>query len=82
MKKVIAPVLGPLLRSARLDAGITQTELADIVEVKQSTVSMWESGRQRPHLHQVPLIAETLGIDATSLVSAVTVETLGCKESE
>ena len=37
---VVAPVLGSVIRSARIDAGLTQTELADKVSVKQSTVSM------------------------------------------
>ena len=72
---VVAPVLGSVIRSARIDAGLTQTELADKVGVKQSTVSMWESVKQRLRIHQVIPVAKVLGIDPTALLAAVDAET-------
>ena len=72
---VVAPVLGSVIRSARIDAGLTQTELADKVSVKQSTGAMWESGKQRLRSQQVIPVAKVLGIDPTALLAAVDAET-------
>ena len=45
------------------------------MSVKQSTVSMWESGKQRLRIHQVIPVAKVLGIDPTALLAAVDAET-------
>lgn len=36
--------LGEMLRDARKDAGMTQVELAEVLGVRQGTVSRWEKG--------------------------------------
>lgn len=40
--------LGPLLRAARLEAGLTQAQLAARVGVQQSHVARWELGIVSP----------------------------------
>ena len=35
-------------RQARLDAGLTQAEIAVTLGVNQATVASWETGRRRP----------------------------------
>lgn len=35
-------------RQARIDAGLTQAEIAGTLGVNQATVASWETGRRRP----------------------------------
>lgn len=57
---------GPRLREAREKAGLTQEELAELVQVALQTVKDWEKGRKCPMLERVPLLAEILGVPAGS----------------
>lgn len=71
-----APVLGNLIRQARIDAGLTQAGLSALLNgVQQSTVSMWESGKQRPKITQLAPLANALRIDRDALLAAVDAET-------
>lgn len=57
---------GPALRDARNRAGMTQSELAQALEVSQRTVGNWERGESVPRnkLPQIrTLLGEYLGID-------------------
>jgi putative transcriptional regulator len=38
-----------LIRSLREHMGLTQRELADHLEVRQQTISEWETGLHKPH---------------------------------
>ncbi len=55
------------VRKARIDAGFTQTELAQRLGVTQSTVNRWESGRHDPSRDMVVRIAEAVGISTSWL---------------
>ena len=44
----LAARLGPAIRRARRQAGLSQCELADLLSVGQSSVSNWECGRNDP----------------------------------
>lgn len=35
-------------RQARVTAGLSQAEIADVAGVHQTTIALWESGRRRP----------------------------------
>ncbi len=37
-----------LIRQLRLHMGLTQTEFADELEVRQATISLWENGHNVP----------------------------------
>ena len=54
------------LAEARKKANIRQTELAEKMQVNQSTISMWESGAASPKADRLPKLASILGctIDA------------------
>lgn len=41
----IRPTIGEMLRHARIEQGITQTELAEKLGIKQPTLARMESGR-------------------------------------
>lgn len=50
-----------LLKQLRLDAGLTQNELADILGQTQSYVSKYESGEQRLDLIEIEAICFAVG---------------------
>lgn len=54
--------LGPVLRDLRLEHGLTQAELSDRAGVSKSMVSLYEQGRQRPHLDTLDRLLEALGV--------------------
>lgn len=68
------PLLGRLIRQARLDKQWTQTDLADKMGTIQSTVSSWESGKQQPKIPQILDLARVLEVDRLALIDAVAVE--------
>lgn len=53
---------GPHLQELRHRAGLTQEGLAELAQVNPQTVKDWESGRKRPHLDRLPMLAAVLGV--------------------
>lgn len=51
-----------MLKELRVKKCITQTELAEELNVKQSTVSQWESGKVKPPLDKIVLLASALNV--------------------
>jgi len=60
--------LAALLRQVRLDANITQLQLAEKIEQTQSYVSKYESGEQRLDLIELETVCEAVGISLTDFV--------------
>lgn len=58
---------GPRLYQFMKRKNITVSELANLVGVSQSTVSLWISGKRTPRGKYLTKIAESLGIDELSL---------------
>lgn len=56
------------LRSFREERGITQHELARALDVAQSTLAGWESGRRVVHYQKVHEVSEYTGIPVEVLV--------------
>lgn len=48
------------IKELRLSVGLTQSELAEKLNVLQSTVAMWESGDNTPRTEKLPELAEIL----------------------
>ncbi|MFA1543541.1 helix-turn-helix transcriptional regulator [Actinomadura monticuli] len=59
---------GRLLRNYRNDAGLTQSEVAERVGVKQVTVSRWELGKVWPDPDQVQALALIFNVTYKHLV--------------
>jgi transcriptional regulator with XRE-family HTH domain len=51
-----------LLREARIEAGLTQTELGSRIEKDQTYVSRYESGQRRLDILEVREISQAVGI--------------------
>lgn len=59
------------LKSLRIAKGLSQQQLAIKLFVDRSTVARWELGERLPDLAIIPRVAECLGVDAITLLSAV-----------
>jgi transcriptional regulator with XRE-family HTH domain len=60
--------LAELLRQARLDAGLTQAQLAEAIDQSQSYVSKYESGEQRLDLIELQAICKAVELPLVDLV--------------
>jgi transcriptional regulator with XRE-family HTH domain len=60
--------VGRRLRRARLDAGLTQQELAEQVELSRASIANIEAGRQQFPLHALILFARALKVKPASLM--------------
>jgi len=56
------------MKQLRLEKGLTQTELADKIGVKQKDISRWENGTYKPKLDKLQLITKALECDLIELI--------------
>lgn len=63
--------LQSLLHAARLDAGLTQVEVAARLDRPQSYVAKYEAGDRRLDVAEFLEVAEALGADPAALLAAV-----------
>lgn len=59
------------LKQARLDAGLTQTELAECLKRPQSFVAKYENGERRVEVVELIEIATAMGADPYKIIQAV-----------
>lgn len=57
-----------LLREIRLEAGLTQAELAEKLATDQTRVSCYERGQRRMDLMELEIYCTTLGVDLEDFV--------------
>lgn len=60
--------LATLLRQVRLDANLTQSQLADKISQTQSYVSKYENGEQRLDLIELEAVCKAVGVPLTNFV--------------
>ncbi len=60
--------LAALLRQARLEAGLTQSQVAEKINQTQSYVSKYESGEQRLDLIELEAVCEAVGVSLIDFV--------------
>jgi transcriptional regulator with XRE-family HTH domain len=60
--------LAALLREVRLDASLTQAQVAERIEQAQSYVSKYESGEQRLDLIELEAVCKAVGIPLSEFV--------------
>ncbi len=58
------------IKNLRTSQGLSQLELADKLFVTRSTVARWETGTRVPDATMIIKIAEVLGVDVETLISA------------
>lgn len=55
------------LRAARVNADLTQQEVADKIGVSKHTINNWERGRTKPKKYILIALSSIYGIDIDSL---------------
>lgn len=61
---------GEKLKKARIAAGLTQRQLADLINAKHNSVSNWEHGQNMPDPDTIVRICEELNLSATYLLQS------------
>jgi len=59
------------LKEMRTKAGLTQTEVANRLNIRQTTVSMWETGSAAPKTKTLNTIASLYGCSVDDLLKDV-----------
>ncbi|MEO7022068.1 MAG: helix-turn-helix transcriptional regulator [Ktedonobacteraceae bacterium] len=72
--------LQTLLRQIRLDAGLSQVELAQRLDFPQSLISKYESGERRLDLLEIHKICKAVGISLEEFVKKLE-ELLKCNQT-
>ena len=68
MSERIYVIVGQRVAQHRIVAGMSQTALANSCNLARGTVANIESGRQRPTLHTLWVIADVLEVDVGKLI--------------
>lgn len=56
------------LKESRLDKGLSQVELANIVQTTNDSVYSWEKGRSQPSIDMIRKLCVALGVSADYLI--------------
>ena len=64
------PRQGARLAALRRAAGLTQTELADVVGESQRNIAYWEQADKPPRSDVIPRLASVLGVSVETLLTA------------
>ena len=63
-------IFADTLKKLRKEKGLTQQELADQIHVTRSALAKWEKGYRMPDAVTLARLAEVLGVDVNTLISA------------
>ena len=65
------PILfAELLRKRRIEKGLSQQKLADMIHVDRTTLSGWETGRRLPDAAMISLLSKALQVDIAVFLRA------------
>lgn len=64
----ILPRMRNDLRDARVKAGLTQAQLADLIDRDQGSISRYESGESAVTVDVAPKLASALGLDLLAVL--------------
>lgn len=71
--------MGEIISTLRKEKGMTQKELADMLNITDKAVSKWERDIACPDTQTIPKLAEILGVSLEELMDAKSVPTTGHK---
>ena len=60
---------GKNLRNARIERGLTQAELAELIGIAQPTLAQYENDAKAPNVNLAGTIAEVLGLTVDDLLN-------------
>jgi transcriptional regulator with XRE-family HTH domain len=67
-EKAFFKAMGARIAELRKASSITQTQLAETMDVSQQTVASWEVGRRGVPVSMVPALARALGVSVEALI--------------
>ena len=73
--------MGEIISTLRKEKGMTQKELADILNITDKAVSKWERDIACPDTQTIPKLAKLLGISVEELMNAKTTPNTGHKNA-
>lgn len=59
---------GSLIRSLRIEKGMTQLQLAEMLNISDKAVSKWERGKGCPDIELIPKLSDILGADVRNVI--------------
>ena len=62
--------LGETIRQIRMEKGLSQQQLAELIHVDRTTITNWETGRRLPDADMLTKISDALSIDVSYLITA------------
>lgn len=71
--------MGEIISTFRKEKGLTQKELADMLNITDKAVSKWERDISYPDTQTIPKLAEIFGISIEELMNAKTAPAAGHK---
>lgn len=71
--------MGEIISTLRKEKGMTQKELAEILNITDKAVSKWERDVACPDTQTIPRVAEILGVSVEELMSAKSAPASGHK---
>ncbi len=69
---VLNKSFGSFIREKRIEKGLKQKELADLLYVTESAVSKWETGKSYPDITMIPSICKVLDVTEKELIDGAT----------
>ena len=70
----MANSFGEIIKTLRINKGMSQQQLADILCAERSTISGWETGRRMPHVDIIQSLADALDADVRLLMQVASKE--------
>lgn len=64
-------MIGNKIKELRIKRGILQKQLADVLNVRQSTVAMWETNKREPDIETVKKLALALQVSVDELLEEI-----------
>ena len=74
--------MGEIISTHRKEKGMTQKELADMLNITDKAVSKWERDLACPDTQTIPKLAQILGLSVEELLSGKSVPASGHKGAE
>ena len=62
--------LGEMIRQIRMEKGLSQLQLAELIHVDRSTIANWETGRRLPDADMIKILSNALDTDVSILINA------------
>lgn len=69
-KLITSVVIGDMIRKRRIELGITQEQLAEVLDVSYQQVQRYESGVNKLNVEKIQLVAEALSLPLMSFFTA------------